>query len=53
MRMSLTVRADFVRVEQRRADDPQQPQCVTYRFEQSDLPVLEQAIAEAYALASA
>ncbi len=40
----------FVRVERARADDPAQPQCVRYRFTASDLPVLAQAIAEAYSL---
>lgn len=45
------VEASFVRVERPRADDPKQPQCVTYRFTAEDAPLLEQAIAEAYLLA--
>lgn len=42
------VDAIFVRVERPRADDPAQPQCVRYRFEQTDMPTLAQAIVEAY-----
>ena len=45
------VEASFVRVERPRADDPHQPQCVRYRFTAADMPTLEQAIAQAYALA--
>ena len=45
------VEAYFVRVERPRGDDPAQPQCVHYRFTSADLPVLAQAIAQAYALA--
>ena len=43
------VDADFVRVERSRADDPAQPQCVRYRFQAGDLPLLERSIAAAYA----
>lgn len=42
------VEAVFVRVEQGRADDPSQPQCVRYRFTSQDLPSLERAIAEVH-----
>ncbi len=43
--------AIFVRVERPRANMPEQPQCVRYRFSEADLPVLGQAIAQAYAAA--
>lgn len=45
------VEASFVRVERPRIDDPHQPQCVRYRFIAADMPALEQAIAQAYAMA--
>ena len=45
------VEASFVRVERPRADDPHQPQCVRYRFAAADMPTLEQAIVQAYAMA--
>lgn len=38
------VRAYFVRVEQEDPHNPTQPQIVSYYFEQSDLPTIEQAI---------
>ena len=44
------VDALFVRVERPRGDDPAQPQCVRYHFEQSDMHTLAQAIADAYVL---
>ena len=44
-----SVDAVFVRVEQPRADDASQPQCVRYRFQKADIPVLGKAIAEVYA----
>ena len=47
------VDALFVRVERPRGDDPAQPQCVRYHFEQSDMHTLAQAIADAYVLGCA
>ena len=43
------VEAVFVRVERSREDDPAQPQCVRYRFEASDVPLLAEAIGGVYA----
>ena len=40
----------FVRVEQGRADAPDEPQTVQYRFSAADAPAMRQAIAQAYEL---
>ena len=45
-----TVEAIFVRVERPRADDPAQPQCVRYRFQQADIPNLASIISQVYKL---
>lgn len=45
-----SVDAVFVRVERPRPADSSQPQCVRYHFDAQDMPVLAEAIAEAYAL---
>ncbi len=42
------VEATFVRVEQRSAADPDQPQSIVYRFAAKDKAFLEQAILQAY-----
>ena len=42
------VEAVFVRVERQREDDHAEPQCVRYRFESADAPLLVEAIAEVY-----
>lgn len=42
------VDAVFARVERPRADSPVDPQCVRYRFEAKDAPVLERAIAQLF-----
>ncbi len=45
-----SVDAVFVRVERSRPADSSQPQCVRYHFDAQDMPVLAEAIAEAYSL---
>ena len=45
-----SVDAVFVRVERPSVDDPSLPQYVRYRFTAKDLPDLERAIAQAYAM---
>ena len=45
-----SVEAVFVRVERPRAEDADEPQCVRYRFQKAEIPVLAKAIAEIYSI---